>query len=141
LNELAAAGLVEIVSLNDTAMQYFEELVVGPAALTLDDGEAATIAYAVEQTGTPLVDERKATRICADRFPKLHVVCTVDILLHPAVQHGLGAETLANAVFNALHDGRMRVLSHHLERVVHLIGVERAAQCQSLPRSARLAQP
>jgi hypothetical protein len=46
---------------------------------------------------------------------------------------------LGDAVFNALHDGRMRVLPHHLERVVGLIGHERAALCQSLPRSVRLS--
>jgi predicted nucleic acid-binding protein len=139
LNELVATGLMEIVKLSDAATQYFEELVIGPAAVTLDDGEAATIAYAVEQAGTALIDERKATRICADRFPGLCVGCTVDILIHPEVQRHLGAKALGDAVFNAIHDGRMRVFPHHLERVVGLIGHERAALCQSLPRSVRLS--
>ena len=137
LNELVDVGLVEIVSLGDVAMQYFTELVIGPATATLDDGEAATIAYAVEQAGTALIDERKAIRICADRFPRLQIGSTVDILIHPEVQRHLDAETLANAVFNALQHGRMRVLPHHLEHVVSLIGQERAALCQSLPKSVR----
>ena len=68
LSELVATGVIEIVMLDDAAMQYFEDLVIGPAGLTLDDGEAATIAYAMEQAGTALIDERKATRICAARF-------------------------------------------------------------------------
>ena len=139
LNELVVDGFVEIVELGDAATQYFEGLVVGSAAMTLDDGEAATIAYAVDKRGTALIDERKATRICADRFPGLCVCCTADILLHPEVQRDLGAEVLAGAVFNALHDGRMGVFLHHLERVIELIGGERAALCRSLPRSVRLS--
>jgi len=139
LNELVDVGLVEIVSLGDVATQYFTELVIGPAAATLDDGEAATIAYAVEKAGTALIDERKATRICADRFPVLRIGCTVDILVHPEVQFHLGIERLAEAVFSALQNGRMRVFPRHLERIVGLIGYERAARCQSLPRSVRLS--
>jgi predicted nucleic acid-binding protein len=138
LNELVDASLVEIVSLGEFGTQHFSELVIGPAATTLDDGEAATIAYAVEHTATAFIDERKATRICADRYPELRVGCTVDLLVHPDVQHHLGIEALADGIFNALQGGRMRVLPHHLEQVVGLIGYERAASCPSLPRSIRL---
>lgn len=139
LNELVDAKLVEIVSLGDVATQHFSELVIGAAATTLDDGEAATIAYAVEQAGTAFIDERKATRICADRYPELRVGCTVDILVHPDVQRHLGIEALAGAMFSALQGGRMRVLPHHLEQVIGLIGSERAALCESLPRSIRVS--
>ena len=124
-NELVAEGLVQIVRLGDIANQHFEDLVIGSAAETLDDGEAATIAYAVEQQGTACIDERKATRICAIRFPSLRIGCTVDILTHSQVQEHLGAERLSDALFNALHDGRMRVFPHHLEEVIRLIGQER----------------
>jgi predicted nucleic acid-binding protein len=139
LNELVDAKLVEIVSLGDVATQHFSALVIGSAATTLDDGEAATIAYAVEQAGTAFIDERKAIRICEDRYPELRVGCTVDILVHPDVQCHLGTEALAVGIFNALQSGRMRVLPHHLEQVVGLIGYERAASCHSLPRSIRLS--
>jgi predicted nucleic acid-binding protein len=138
LKELAAAGVIEIVDLGDDAAPYFEELVIGPAAATLDDGEAATIAYALSHSGTALIDERKAIRICAERFPHLRVACTVDVLIHPQVQRQLGAETLAQAVFNALDAGRMRVLPRYLARIVELIGPERAMLCQSLPRRVRV---
>src|SRR5688572_30708230 len=47
LNDLIAAGIVAQVSLGENGEQVFEQLVVGPAAMTLDDGEAATIGYAV----------------------------------------------------------------------------------------------
>ena len=139
LNELVDAKLVEIVSLGDVAMQHFSALVIGSAAATLDDGEAATIAYAVEQAGTAFIDERKATRICADHYPELRVGCTVDILVHPDMQRLLGREALADGIFNALQAGRMRVFPHHIEQVIGLIGYERVASCHSLPRSVRLS--
>lgn len=138
LNELVGAGLVEIVSLGDAATQHFSELVIGPAATTLDDGEAATIAYAVEAAGTAFIDERKATRLCVDRYPNLRMGCTVDILFLPEVRSHLGKDMFVNAIFNALQIGRMRVLPQHLEQVCDLIGQERVVLCQSLPRSSRL---
>ena len=60
LSTLVESGIVEIVELDDSSQECFESLVIGPAVDTLDDGEAATIAYA-RATGTvALIDERKA---------------------------------------------------------------------------------
>jgi len=141
LRELVIAGLVQVVTLGGKANVYFEGLVVGPAAATLDDGEAATIAYALEHAGTALIDERKATRICADRFHTLRVCSTVELLTHSEMEAHLGLESLATAVFNALHDGRMGVLPDQLDRVVRMIGAERAALCGSLPKAVRPSTP
>ena len=47
LKQLADAGRVEIVRLDEIGEQHFEQLTVGPAQMTLDDGEAATIGHAV----------------------------------------------------------------------------------------------
>lgn len=138
LNELVAAGLIEVVRLGEPAMHHFEELVIGPAARTLDDGEAATIAYAIAHDAIPLVDERKANRLCAEWFPELRVGCTVDIFTHPEMLRCLGRETLAGAVFKALYHGRMRVFPQHIEWVLGLIGIQQAALCTSLPGSVRL---
>ena len=115
----------------------FENLIMGNASETLDDGEAATIAYAVEHGAIALLDERKANRICATRFPELGIGCTVDVLAHAAVMGALGGEQLGDAVFDALYHGRMRVLPHHTEWVIDTIGTDRAAQCTSLPLSLR----
>jgi hypothetical protein len=49
----------------------------------------------------------------------------------------LGKEGLADAVFSALCNGRMRVFPQHVSWVVSLIGAERARLCTSLPRTAR----
>ena len=140
LNSLVAAGLIEIVKLNDTCAIHFEKLVIGPASMTLDDGEAATIAYAFVHEGIAIIDERKATRICGEMFPELRIGSTVDILAHPDVWRRLGKQLLAEAVLSALRSGRMRVLPHHIEWVVDLIGPEQAAACPSLPKAVRKPQ-
>ena len=137
LDELVNVGLIELVALDSSAERHFEQLVIGPAALTLDDGEAATIAYAVSCGGIPIIDERKATRICGERFPELRTACTVDLFGHEAVQRRLGLVPLADAIFNALHRGRMRVLPRHVGWVLSMIGRERAALCASLSKAAR----
>lgn len=140
LDEVVAAGLASLVQLGDRAYQHFGALVAGPAMDTLDDGEAATIAYAAEHGALAIVDERKATRICAERLPDLRTGCTVDMLCHPDVGAALGRSNLSDAVFHALRDGRMRVFPRHAEWVVGVIGNERAALCTSLPRSIRARQ-
>jgi predicted nucleic acid-binding protein len=113
---------------------HFEALVVGAAADTLDDGEAATIAYALEIGATPIIDERKAHRICNERFPSFALASTVDLLAHASIEAELGREALTDAVLQALLNARMRVLPHRIKWVVDLIGHSRACECPSLPR-------
>lgn len=134
-----ASGRITVVQLGDAGRGYFLDLVSGSAARTLDDGEAATIAAALgrEPYGIPLIDERKANRVCAERFAGLVTGSTVDVLAHDSVRAALGHGHLAEATFNALSVGRMRVLPHHVGWVVNLIGPQRAARCSSLPRAVR----
>lgn len=134
---LVSAGLIEVVKLGHQGLVGFESLVIGTASETLDDGEAATIAHAAESNAVAVIDERKAIRLCATRFPDVRLGCTVDLIAHPAVRRALGPSALADAVHNALVGARMRVLPRHLRAVVDLIGSERASQCVSLPRAVR----
>ena len=137
LEELAEANLSRSL-VSTIGERNFEQLTVGPAQMTLDDGEAATIGHAVARNGVALIDEGKAVRICVQLYPALRIGCSVDIFAHPEVQTALGRETLADAVFNALCHGRMRVFSRHVEWVVALIGIDRARLCTSLPASVRV---
>lgn len=137
LAALVAAGRIGVVTMADAGLGYFESLVVGAASETLDDGEAATIAFALETGAVALIDERKASRLCTGRFPGLARLCTVDILSHGAVQDALGPLRLAESVHRALVNARMQVPPHHLDWVLGLIGHRRAAECLSLPASAR----
>ena len=108
--ELIAAGLVRVENVADLTQSLFEDLVIGHGPDTLDDGEAATVAFAVERSLIPVLDERKARRICAERFPSQRIASTVDLLCHDAVAGALGASALGDAVFAALQEARMRVL-------------------------------
>lgn len=137
LNGLLSDQLFELVKLDASAMEHFESLVVGPAVATLDDGEAATIAYSITAGATAAIDERKANSICSQRYPGLSLYSTVDILARSDVQKSLGRDELSAAVFRALMHGRMRVLPHNVQWVVDLIGPEQAAACISLPKTAR----
>jgi predicted nucleic acid-binding protein len=137
LTELSNSGLVDIATLGDAGYLLFEHLVVGSASATLDDGEAATIAYAVEQTLGVAVDDNKARRICREQYSAVPMRCSVEIFQHPAVQKSLGRERLLSAVLNALQTARMRVLPEHIDWVIHLIGESNARSCRSLPRRNR----
>jgi predicted nucleic acid-binding protein len=134
---LVAAQHLKIAKLGEKGLDLFEGLVVGSAAETLDDGEAATLAHAVESSGVAIIDERKALRIAAVRYPKLATASTMDLLGHPYVCDALGETALAEAVFCALRDARMRVFPSHNEWVVKLIGADRAAQCPSLKSASK----
>ena len=86
LARLIAGGQVAIVDLGATGISHFASLVTGAAQHTLDDGEATAIAYALEHGATVLIDEKKATRLCAERFGHLRVGSTVDLVGCMAVQ-------------------------------------------------------
>lgn len=137
--DMVAAGNIAIVTLGETGWQHFEMLVAGAASETLDDGEAATIAYAAEQGAVVILDEKKGTRICAARFPTMCFISTLDVLLHPKVREALGADALADAVFAALRDARMAVFPCHRDEVLQLIGPERAVRCSSLSKGLRVS--
>lgn len=134
---LVSAGLCKIANIGEADELLFGDLVIGPGTDTLDDGEAATIAHAVNQNAVAVLDERKARRICAERYATLRIASTVDMLCHGSVANVLGRNSLADAVFASLMDARMRVLPGHMVWVVDLIGLERAKVCLSLPLHAR----
>ena len=143
--DLINAGLVEVVRLESADEPLFLSLVSGGASETLDDGEAATLAWAAGHTGFAVIDERKATLVAARRTPTTQLMTTTDLLLAPQIAHALGGDAIASAFYAALVHARMRVPPNRLNEVVALIGNEKAGDCCSLPaavrgRSAKLTQ-
>jgi predicted nucleic acid-binding protein len=136
--DLIRSSILKVAKASDLTQGYFEDLVAGDGPDTLDDGEAATIAYAVEHNTFVILDERKALRICRERYPALQIATTADILCHPAVERTLGSEFLRQSVMNAL-DAHMRVLPDYVDWVVELVGAEHAAKCSTIPASVRAA--
>lgn len=137
LRLLIKQGAVRVVHLGHAALAIYESLIEGAAEMTLDDGEAATIAYAYETSAIAILDERKARRLCASRFPHVNIGSSAELLSCDCVRRQLGKEQQITAIMNALRNGRMRVPIEHVPKIVKLIGEENAVSCTSLPRSAR----
>ncbi|MEJ7776843.1 MAG: hypothetical protein WKF52_05555 [Sphingomicrobium sp.] len=137
---LLKMGLVREVSLSSADEGVFLGLVAGPTNLTLDDGEAATIAFALGSGTVALIDERKATNLCAGRYPALIVKSTTDLLLADAIASSIQADGLSECLFLALTVARMRVPAHHLAGVCELLGPDRCRECRSLPAAWRKSE-
>jgi len=135
LRTLQKEGVFKVVELCDAAEEIYRTLIEGPAARTLGDGEAATIAYAVQNDAVALIDERKAKRICSERFSGTQVTTTADIMLHPNVVQALGSSHV-EAVHAALKYARMHVPFERVGDVVQLLGNDRSIECPSLPPSS-----
>lgn len=136
LQTLVRRGACRIVEIGKGAAIQ-RSLVEGRAKDTLGDGEAATVAYAAAYGQAAMVDDKKARRICGERFPTISVVSTVELLLHPAVKSALGGDGQADAIVAALQRARMSVPTERVAEVVAVIGRDRAASCPSLPAWAR----
>jgi predicted nucleic acid-binding protein len=137
LLELIDAGLVRRATLGVQGLPVYESMIDGSTLRTLDDGEAATIAFAQEIAGTALIDERKARTLCKTSFPHLDIASTVELLMHDTIASAIGAQGQINALMDALTKARMRVPAEHIEQLTRVIGAERAASCSSLPRHIR----
>lgn len=137
VDHLLASGLAERVALTAECEEAFLGLVAGLGRATLDDGEAATIAWAAANIGVPVIDERKGLAICRERFPTLKPCSTLDIFAHQSVIAKLGNPGLSDALYNALFHARMRVPEDRIPWVIGIIGQSRAKECTSLPRSVR----
>lgn len=134
LERLVSAGLIVVVALSDVEEDVFLELVAGATAQSLGDGEAATLALASSRSAHALIDERKARRIAATRFPAVKCASTVDLLVYKSVQRVLGEQTVREALYAALKNARMRVLPEHADWVCSMIGAEWRSDCPSLSK-------
>ena len=132
LKALIGMKSVNSVSLRQQGRDIYLSLIRGPASQTLGDGEASTIAYAVEIGGIAVIDDKKAEKICQEKFPQISVVTTFDLLTQRAVKKALGENQHKEAIYNALRIARMRIPNKRQEHVVELIGENLATHCPSL---------
>jgi predicted nucleic acid-binding protein len=135
--ELIEMGLVEVADLHTDAEATFISLVAGPISETLDDGEAATLAHALQIGGTAMIDERKAIGLAGRRFPALPIVSSAELLLSPITRGVLNEDQIAVMLHAALQSARMRVPDEYLAEVCRILGPVRAADCTSLPATMR----
>jgi len=135
LKALMAAGLLERQEMHTDATMLFLDLTLAQPPDGLDDGEAATIAHAVTSGAAAVIDEKKAFRISAAKWPQLKVLSTLDLFSCASVIDAIERTSLADAVFSALIHARMRVPVEFRKWVLELIGKDRASKCPSLGRS------
>jgi predicted nucleic acid-binding protein len=138
LHALIQAQVAQVRGLAVDSLSTFTRLVGGSSAESLGDGEAATIALAVQEAGFAVIDEKKATRLCSARYPETGIASTVDVLSHAAVETALGRPILATAALAALKGARMQVREHQFDWIAGLIGPAGVSQCSSLVRLARV---
>lgn len=138
LAELISNQVLEINELAGTALENFFDMVSGHTSNSLGDGEAATLALAYSNGFSAAIDEKKATRIAAERFEALKLVTTIDILAYEPVRESLGNEVLASATLRSLRQARMQVREYQFDWVAQLIGIENVGTCPSLKRHAKL---
>ncbi|NEW86865.1 hypothetical protein DU475_06255 [Rhodopseudomonas sp. WA056] len=137
LTHMIDGRVVGVAELEGDALEIFFELVSGSSSESLGDGEAATLAFAHRMGCLAAIDEKKATRLAAERFESLKIVTTVDILAHDTVQTSLGDARLANATLRALQLTRMQVREHQFDWIARVIGAENVEACSSLRRIAK----
>ena len=137
LQRLLDAGLAKEFKLPTTAQSEFVSLVSGPTSQSLGDGEAATIASAHTTSAWAAIDERKANKICAERYPHISVVNTIDIISYERVTCTLSKKALSDAILAALEVARMQVQPHQMDWVIAQVAPEKLQFCTSLPHSVR----
>jgi len=139
LDVLISQGVVKPLLLSPSSTTTFESLVIGPAALTLDDGEAATIALALEHQGCAVIDERKAQRFLHDRFQSIQSLTTIGLFRHPLLLDQIGAHRIGTGIFHALVNARMSIRPEDRDWVFSILSPEQIAHCPSIPSCLRIS--
>ena len=132
LVRLQTSGLIEVIKMNDDAYNLFIGLTGAGPPDDLDDGEAATLAQAAQRGYVAVIDEKKATRIAGVLFPEVVLLNSLDLLAAPELLQQSGRDGLADILYLALCNARMRVPSSQRAWIVNLLGVVRAQECPSL---------
>jgi hypothetical protein len=132
LSKLRNLNLIEVVSLSKDAYEIFIGLTGGNPPDDLGDGESATLAQAVSSNCAAVIDERKATRIAGRQFPNVALLNSLDLLAAPEMFRAHQRETVAEVVYHALRNARMRVRQTERAWIVALLGNDRASECPSL---------
>jgi predicted nucleic acid-binding protein len=135
LERLIHNRLVDTTDLTQEEDDIFLELTT--KGRTIGDGESACIAVAQSRSILPFLDDGLARKRASDLVIDLECGHSVDIIRHPAVVRSLGNHDATEAIFQALTQGRMRVLPDLLDSVIEQIGADRAILCTSIPKSTR----
>lgn len=132
LSDLINKAYLKKEKMNKETMDTFYDLIGAPSPDDLGDGEAATIALAVQLKGIAVIDDKKALRIASKFHPSMPTCTTLDIFTSDLILNSLGPDKLSDALFMSIKNGRMRVPHCHKEWTIKTIGIDRATQCLGL---------
>ncbi|MDX5329312.1 MAG: hypothetical protein LPK06_11075 [Marinobacter sp.] len=131
IDRMISESIITLAMLENEELIAYEDLISGQSSL--DDGEASTIAISMHRDAFPVIDEKKGRNRAIEMLPNRTPYWSLDLLFHSGVVEGLGSSKVAEAVYLALKEGRMRIHQDHCESVVRTIGIDRALKCHSLP--------
>jgi predicted nucleic acid-binding protein len=131
LHGLVTAEVVTLATLTDAEYEVFQELT--STSPSLGDGEAATIAIAAARGFLPIIDERKGRSRANALTQRQTPGWSLDLFYHPTAIAILGDQTVVEALYLALRDGRMRIPPESGDGVIALLGIERSRDCTCLP--------
>jgi predicted nucleic acid-binding protein len=134
LNSLVEQNLLKPVKNLANTLELYLDL-----ATELGDGEASVIAYTVTQNHcAAVIDEKKARRICWERFSLSPIFCTIDLFQDYFFTMNPNEQEFKQLLFNAIKIGRMRILkTEHEIWVKKILDVDLIQQCSSLKRRSR----
>lgn len=110
LQPLFDNGCLKLCRMSDHAYETYISLVSGLSTDTLDDGESAAIAIAVDGFGSVVLDDKKARRILSARFEQVTAGSSLSLLLAAATRANWTLAELRAAVSAARTVSRMAVV-------------------------------
>lgn len=130
INEFISKGFMKLQPLRSSALNIYENIVLGTAKYSLDDGEASVIACAVDLKIYAIIDEKKATRICREQYPDLKTFHTLDIF-----KIYLNKPLIQNATQNALKGARMYIPKSRYDELKEIVGNNFMEECSCISHS------
>jgi predicted nucleic acid-binding protein len=121
LAALKAAGLLQLHRMSDEAYALYLDLIDDSSPACLGDGESAAIATAATLGYRVALDDRKARKILAKRFPQITPVTTVGLFFAASMQNSYIETTMPKIIESAVRHSRMAILKeerHLIERFI-----------------------
>ena len=120
----------------DSRLAYARLSAVATASRLPTANRGSNNSYTTSWDTTP-ANDRKTTRLDTSPANRSEPIQSTQLFHHREAREAWPTD-LAIAVLNARKEARMRVLPHHLDWVISLVGPESAAGCNSLPSAVRL---
>jgi len=103
-------GHLRLCRMSPSAYDIYLSLISGSSTEALDDGESAAIATCVTGLGSIVLDDKKARRICAERFGQVSMASSLYLFVEAARRGDWDEERLSDAIQRARDVSRMSVV-------------------------------